>query len=309
MKALADLRLFVRTARAASLSEAARALDMSPAAASAAIKRLEAELGVALFLRSTRSLSLTREGQAFLAECEQALNQLTRAAERLRGDHDRLGGAVRLSVPSEFDRHRVLGWLNAFQAPHPAVQIRLLLSDPAAGPRQAPPDIALRYGDLPDVGLMALTLAPENRRVLCASPAYLARHGTPVDPRELAQHNCLCVLRGERVHSLWTFEHGGSALRVEVAGRFQADDGDAVRRMALAGQGVAYPSLLDVAADLRSGALVALCSDWQGEPAPLKLVCADRRPLRPVVQRLRDFLVECCTRWIDETRVPQALRA
>jgi len=294
MKALQDLSLFVCTAEAGSLSAAARRLDLTPAAASAALKRLEAELQVPLFVRSTRSLRLTPEGERFLQHCQQALQLLNDGREAIATGRDVVGGLLQISAPSDLGRQHLLGWLDAFQALHPQLRLRLQLSDRLAGLHREPVDIALRYGTPPDSSLVALPLAAHNRRVLCAAPAYLARAGAPYAPADLAQHNCLCFVLGDELHDRWRFWREGHELSVAVQGDRVSDDGDAVRRWALAGHGIAYKSALDVAEDLRAGRLVALCSEWQTEPAPLVMLCADRRQLNPAVKRLREFLQQRC---------------
>jgi DNA-binding transcriptional LysR family regulator len=188
----------------------------------------------------------------------------------------------------------VLDWLLAFRQRHPGAVLKLQISDRLAGLYKEQVDLALRYGEATDSGMVSLPIAPHNRRVLCAAPAYLLRHGAPAHPGELARHACLCFMLSERTHKRWTFRRGAEQLSVEVKGPLQSDDGDAVRRMALAGEGIVYKSALDVGPDLLRGALVPLCSDWQGEAAPLHLLCPDRRLLRPLVRALRDFLVERC---------------
>lgn len=292
MTSLSDLEFFVRAGRAASLSEAARALGVTPAAASATVKRLEADLGVKLFVRSTRNLRLTGDGMEFLRQCEQGLEIIASARESLSAGRNVIRGRVQLSMPSDLGRNLVLGWLHEFRRGHPQVELRLQLSDRVAGIYREQVDVALRYGEPPDSSLVMLPVAPDNRRVLCAAPAYLAAHGTPASPRELKDHNCLSFMLSDRAHNRWRFSRGSETLTVEVNGNLQCDDGDAVRRLAVLGEGIAYKSRLDVAEDLRRGTLVALCERWRGEPAPLYLACADRSQLRPVVRLLREFLVE-----------------
>ncbi|HEX5393108.1 MAG TPA: LysR family transcriptional regulator [Rhodocyclaceae bacterium] len=294
MKALQDLQIFVHTADHGSLSAAARSLDISPAVASAAIKRLEAELGAALFVRSTRSLRLTQAGEGFLLRCRQALEALRQGQEEMAASDDVLRGDLLLSLPSDLGRNVMLPWLDDFLAQHPQVRLRLQLSDRLADVYREPVDVAVRYGRLPDSSLVALPLAPACRRVLCASPDYLARHGVPATPQALVSHDCLCFMLSDYVHDQWRFERDGEDLTVPVAPARVADDGDAVRRWAVAGQGIAFKSRLDIAADLKAGRLLALCPDWLGEPAPLYLICADRRQVSPVVQALRSFLAERC---------------
>lgn len=178
--------------------------------------------------------------------------------------------------------------------PNPALSLRLLLSDRPADIYRHPVDLALRYGSLPDSSLVALPVAADNRRILCASPAYIASHGQPATPHQLVDHNCLCFLLGDEVHDRWRFTRDGDQLSVQVRGNRIADDGDAARRWAIAGRGIAYKSALDVAGDLAAGRLRRLCPEFAGEAAPLNLLCADRRQISPLVQTLRQFLAERC---------------
>ncbi len=291
MKALQDLDIFVRTAELGSLSAAARRLDLTPAAASAALKRLEASLQAPLFVRSTRSQRLTAEGEVFLLHCQQALDLLASGREAVVSGRGVVRGVLQLSLPSDLGRNVLLPWLDEFQAVHPQLELRLQLSDRIADVYRQPVDLAIRYGSLPDSSLVALPLLPGNRRVLCASPGYLARAGTPQTPGELTEHNCLCFMLGEAVHDRWRFYRDGRETTLRVRGDRVSDDGEAVRRWALAGHGLAYKSHADVHADLCAGRLVAVCDDWQGEPSPLNLLCADRRQLSPAVQQLREFLM------------------
>ena len=190
----ARLDIFVRTVDSGSLSATARALDLTPAAASAALKRLEAELGVALFVRSTRSLRLTQEGALFLEHCRPALAALQQVQGQLAsGRAGELRGLLQLAAPSDLGRNVLLPWLDAFQALHPGIDIRLQLSDRMANVYGEPVDAAFRYGKPQDSSLVALPLVAEHRRVLCAAPSYLAAHGTPDTPHALAAHDGLCL--------------------------------------------------------------------------------------------------------------------
>lgn len=297
MWSLRDIEIFVATAETGSLSAAARRLDLTPAAASAAVKRLERELHVALFVRSTRSLRLTQEGEIFLQHCRQGLQAFADGRNLLAGGDATVRGTMQISLPSDLGRNLILPWLDDFQARHPQLQMRVQLSDRIAGVYRQPIDIALRYGLPPDSSLVVLPVAPDNQRVLCASPAYLARAGTPKTPTALIGHNCLCYLLGDAIHDRWCFVRGGREESVRVRGDRVSDDGDAVRRWAVAGHGIAYKSALDVADDLHAGRLTALCQEWRGEAAPLNLVCADRRQINPAVRELREFLAARCAIW------------
>lgn len=293
MRGLQDLQILVRTAERGSVSAAARELGVSPAVASLAIKRLEDELGCVLCLRSTRSLRLTQHGERFVAHARQMLASYQQALAELHPQAAPLREVLHLSMPSDFGRNLALGWLDDFQRVHPHVQLRLSLSDRLADMYREPVDLAIRFGLPPDSNLVALPLA-ECRRVLCAAPSYLARHGAPGCPQALAEHNCLCFIVGERLHNRWRFWRDGGEWVQQVAGDRSADDADVVRRWAVAGHGLVYKSQLDLAPDLATGRLLRVCPEWQGEPAPLYLLCADRRQLSPTVRQLREFLRERC---------------
>lgn len=294
MKSLTDLRLFVRTSHAGSLSAAARQLDTTAAAASASLKRLERSLGAALFVRSTRSLRLTSEGETFLRHCEQALQVLDDGCEAIAGGRDTVRGTLLVTAPSDLGRNALRAWMDEFQSRHPGLRLRLRPTDRRSDLYREPVDVALRYGLPADSTLVALPLAPANRRVLCASPAWRARSGPLHHPRELADRNALCFVLGDEVHDQWRFTGPEGECIVDVRGDRVSDDGDVVRRWALDGHGVACKSALDIADDLLAGRLVALCPEWRAEPTPLHLVCADRRQLSPAIRELRVFLEAKC---------------
>ena len=186
MTHLRDLEVLVQAAERGSLSAAARRLEITPAAASMALRRLEDALGVPLFLRSTRSLRLTEAGQIYLEHCRQALQLLADGRDALLTGQAALRGTLHLSLPSDLGRNAVQAWLDDFLAAHPQLSLRLLLSDRLADIYRQPVDLALRYGTLPDSTLIALPVAPDNLRVPCAAPDWLARHGPPQHPQDLA---------------------------------------------------------------------------------------------------------------------------
>ena len=289
-----DLQLFVRAADLGSLSAAARVMDMSPAVASAALKRIETHLGARLLARSTRSLRLTAEGQGFLDYARKALSSLDEGRRLLARGQDQVSGVLQLSAPSDFGRNVLLAWLDEFQREHPKLTVRLLLGDRIVDLFRQPVDIVLRYGEPEDSSLVALPVAPDNRRVLCASPAYIARAGEPRQLEQLLQHNCLLYMLGTRVHDHWQFHDGKRELGLTVSGDRFSDDADVVRLWALAGAGIAYKSWLDVAADVRAGRLKVLMPELEGERAPLNMLCAHRAQLSKPVKLLRDMLSERC---------------
>ncbi|MFP6561975.1 LysR family transcriptional regulator [Paraburkholderia sp. B3] len=289
---LEDLVIFISAVDHGSLSAAARQLDLTPAVASAGLKRLEAELGTRLIARSTRSLRLTPDGEGYLRYARNVIEQVEAGQNAVAHGRKTIGGTVSLSVPSDLGRNVLAVWLDEFQSQHPAVSLQVHPGDSVTDMFRAPIALAIRYGVPEDSTLVALPLVPENRRVLCASPDYFARHGRPGSPAALAQHNCLCYALSDTLHDRWTFSRNGEATVVNVRGDRSSDDGELVRRWALAGRGVAYKSRLDVLADLKAGRLEATLTDFEGESAPLHLVCAHRTMLSPTVNALRDLLRE-----------------
>jgi DNA-binding transcriptional LysR family regulator len=292
MVRLEDLVVFVTAADHGSLSAAARQLDISPAVASMALKRLETEVGARLLARSTRSLRLSPDGERYLKFARTALTEIEAGRVAVAQGRQRVGGELTLSIPSDLGRHVLVDWLDEFQARYPDVHLQIRISDRVADIFKEPVDLAVRYGKPEDSTLIVLPLAQDNRRVLVAAPAYLARHGRPVHPEDLSQHNCLRFALSDTVHSRWTFHRGGESQVVSVKGDRVSDDGELVRRWAVKGQGIAYKSRIDVLEDLRAGRLEPVMPDYEAEAAPLNLVCAHRLMLSPTVNALRELLTE-----------------
>lgn len=305
MTRIADLELLVRTADLGGLTAAARALDWSPAAASAAVKRMEADWGVPVFVRSTRSLRLSPEGERLLPHVRAALQSMAAARTVAGSARAALSGELQLALPSDLGRHVVLPWLDAFQREHPALALRLHLSDRNSDLLRTPIDVAIRYGDPPSCTQVALPLVPGNRRVLVAAPDYLARHGAPATVAELARRETLRFMLSDRVPAAWKLQIGDQWLAVEVSGRRCANDGEVVKRWAIAGLGIAYKSWLDVAAEVASGRLVHLNPHWGGEAAPLNLVVTGRKQLNAAVRALHGHL----QREFSALPVPPAIAA
>nr|WP_269836045.1 substrate binding domain-containing protein [Pseudomonas corrugata] len=213
---------------------------------------------------------------------------------------DEICGTLRLSMPSDIGRNLLLPWLDEFQQLHPKVLLHLRVSDQVADLFTEHLDASIRYGQLADSSLVSLALAPSNRRTVCASPDYIARHGLPETPAELGRHNCLRYVMGEQTFERWSFQTPQGVETVQVLGNRTSDDADIVRRWAVSGLGVVYKSKLDVMDDIRSGRLVEIFPPDYGQPAPLQLVCAHRTSLTPAVQVLRAFLAARFERYVSE---------
>jgi len=291
---LDDVQIFVQTVEAESFSEAARQLNIAPGLASSAVQRLEKELGVRLFTRSTRSMQLSEDGERYLPHARAMLDAQHQGQQALAREGSALKGPLRLSVSSDLGRNLLLGWLDAFQHEHPGLSLHIRMSDRSVDLVRQPLDAAIRYGALADSSLVAMPLLEHNRRALCASPAYLAKHGKPSSVDDLRQHNCLRYVWSEQVHERWRFTLPGGDRTVSVTGNRVSDDADVVRRWAVAGEGIVYKSRLDVLEDIKAGRLVELFPHAHCEPSPLNLVCAHRSRLTPAMTRLKGFLRERC---------------
>jgi DNA-binding transcriptional LysR family regulator len=293
-----DLALFVRTAACGSFSKAAREADLLPGQVSAAIMRLERDLDLRLFARSTRSLRLTDEGERYLPYAREIIDLLHSGRDAMRRDDAELTGTLLLAAPSDFGRNILLPWLGDFRRRHPRLEMRLQLSDQVADVFRDPVDIAIRYGQHADASFIALPLVPDNRRVLVASPGYLEQCGEPQSLDDLQRHSCLLWQMHGRVYDKWVFPVGKSRRIVHVKGALASDDADVVRRWTLAGEGIAYRSWIDVVTDVRAGRLHRLLPGQPGEPAPLSMVCPHRRQFSPAVRQLHALLTERCAQLV-----------
>lgn len=300
---LDDLDAFVKAASQQSFSAVARKLDVQPAQISAAIKRLERELDIRLFARSTRSLRLTAEGEFFLPHAREALNALRAGQEGLHIDEDQMQGVLQIACPSDLGRNVLLPWLLDYRDHNPGINLRLSVSDKLADVYREPVDVAVRYGVLQDANYVCMPLVPDNRRVLVAAPEYIRRHGQPEQPSDLANHECLQYELNGKVYDRWKFPNGDGAITLEVKGPIVSDDADVIRRCAIAGQGIIYKSWLDVSADVKSGALVLLCQDHPGEAFPLNFICPHRKQFSPAIRQLyRQIRERCLALWFELPR-------
>jgi len=290
---LDELRVLIECEHGGSLTAAARVLGVTPAAASALLKRLEAKLGTRLVERSTRALRLTPPGEAYLGYAQRALELLDEGAAHIGDDAKRLRGTIRMSGPSDLTRNVLLPWLDEFLEAHPGVELQLGVSDSLQDVVRDQVDVAVRTGELADSRLVARRLAMSHR-IAVASPDYLARHGTPSDPSELANHECLSYRIRQRRETTWRFWRDdaldAAPLVVRLNGRRSVDDAEIAHRWALAGHGVLYKGELDVRANLARGALVRLFPGWVGDPLPLHAVMPSQRFLPQRVRALVDHL-------------------
>ncbi|MBE2261032.1 MAG: LysR family transcriptional regulator [Rhodobacteraceae bacterium] len=279
MDHLKQIRAFVNSATRGSLSAAAQVEAITPAVIGRRLDALEARLGVKLLLRTTRKLSLTFEGQAFLEDCQRILNELANAEAAVSLGGIRASGHLKVSAPAGFGRRHVAPQVAALMHANPDVSVRLDLTDRVVDLVNEGVDCAVRIGEMADSSLASSKLG-EMRRVVVASPDYLARHGVPLTPAELSDHNCLSLdqQRG------WTLRDtaAGEAVQRKVSGNFECNDGAVLHEWALAGKGLAWRSVWEVGDDLRRGRLRSLLDDYAAPPVGIYAVFPQRRhlPLR-----------------------------
>jgi DNA-binding transcriptional LysR family regulator len=291
MDRVGDIALFLRVLDLGSISAAARSLDVSVAVASQRLKRLERALGVRLLHRTTRQLHPTPEGLQLAEQGRALVEDLESLAEGLRRAGGGIAGTLKVTMSSTFGRLYLSPLLPEFLARHPGVRVSVDLSDVQVDLVSAGMDLAIRIGPLDDSSLVARKLA-NNRRVLCASPAYLKRHGTPRTPADLARHECLLLVGSQGRQDLWRLQDGGREVAVRVQGRIESNQGELLRDAAVAGLGIALHSTWHVNADLRAGRLRVVLPDHPLADSGIFAVMPQRRLVPPRVRAFVDFLAE-----------------
>lgn len=288
-----EMATFVRVVGAGSLSGAARDLGLSPAMVSRTLSGLEARLGVRLLHRTTRRMHLTDEGAAYHEACVRILSEVDEANASVAAGRGVPRGTLKVALPASFGHRHIAPLIPRFAERYPELRLALDLSDRAVNLVEEGYDLAVRIAELKDSSLAARKLAP-NRRVVCASPAYLARHGTPRRPEELARHNCL-VANWEHDFSmpLEYKDPDGNPGEVRISGRYACDNWEVLREWAVAGLGIALKSTWDVRDHLEDGSLVALCPGYTFDTdVAIYAVYPHRRYLAAKTRAFIDFLVE-----------------
>ena len=289
MLRLDDIALFVRTAELGSLSAAARELDCSPAVASAALKRLETQLALRLFERSTRAMRLTEAGQTLLAYAERALDLLNEGVAQADNARGGLTGVIRLAAPQGLAHSVLLPWLDDFLRAHSGVRLHLTVGDRLQDLLRDEIDLALRFGALPDSALVARPLCA-TARIVCAAPDYLARAGTPTHPDNLARHDCLTYTYSA-LGNQWQFEdNAGQMVNARIGGPINANNGMLLAEIAAAGGGIALAPCFILQPLIDAGRLQRVLPDWNTPRLPIHAVYPTRRHLSVKVQAMANFL-------------------
>ncbi|MEE1673669.1 LysR family transcriptional regulator [Agarivorans aestuarii] len=288
---LEDLQVILKVAECRSISAAAAKLDMRAATASAAVKRVEAHLGAEIFVRTTRHLRLSSAGERYIPQCEQALLMLEQAKQNMKHDLDVIDGELRIALSSDLGRNVISPWLDEFMASYPALSLRSSISDSNIDFYRDSVDMALRYGSPSDASVYGFKIC-KVPRLLCASPEYLLKHGSPQQPEDLREHNGLLYQLHDIVHDVWRFSHQQQEYKIKMPSNRAANDGDLVRRWCVDGHGLAVKSSLDMAADLLSGKLVSVMNSYQPTATELWLICPSRQSITSAMRLLRDNLRE-----------------
>jgi DNA-binding transcriptional LysR family regulator len=304
MESLAGMEVFARVVREGSFSAAARSLSQTPSAVSKQIGRLEDRLGARLFNRTTRRLSLTEVGAAFHERAERILTEIEEAEQAVSHLSMAPRGTLRLDVPTGFGRLYVAPLLRDYIDRNPEVRVDVTLNDRYVDITEESIDLVIRIGELSDSSLIARRLAA-NRRLVCAAPDYIARHGQPMRPANLAQHNCLVyTYRAQR--NDWPFlsqdQDPAKPQIVRVSGNLETNNAEALSAAALAGLGIALLPLWLIGPDLAAGRLIHVLPDYHGPDSAIYAVYPPGRHLSPKVRSFVDFLAEHAAReWTWKT--------
>ena len=289
MDKLKQMESFVAVAQRGSLTAAAQAEGVAPAVVSRRLDGLEARLGVKLLARTTRRVSLTHEGSAFLEDCQRLLHDFASAEASVSAGGVKASGHLRITAPAGFGRRHVAPLVPLFLAEHPDVSLSLNLSDRVVDIVNEGVDCAVRVGDLEDSSLVGVRLA-DNRRLCVASPAYLKRAGKPATPADLARHACLTLSSEASQPRGWAFTIAGEPTHVRLNGRLDCTDGQVLHDWCIAGLGIAWRSAWEVSADLASGRLVSVLDDFAAPANGIFAVFPHARHLALRVRLWIDFL-------------------
>ena len=290
MDRLTSLAAFVRTVELGSQAAAAAELGLSRTMLGRHLQSLEQRLGTRLINRTTRKQSLTEAGLAFFARCSTALHELEAAGRSVSALQAEPRGTLRLNAPMSFGACHIAAAIAAYTERHPQVRVEMVLNDRLVDLVEEGYDLAIRIGRLSDSSLIARRLAP-CRLMLCASPQYLARHGVPRRPADLAQHNCL-LYSYSADRNQWSFRAGTAEETVKISGNLIANNGDAVVTAALAGQGIVLQPTFIVGDALRAGALVRVLPSHEVPDLDIHAVYPHPRNLSPKVRSFVDLLIE-----------------
>lgn len=286
-----DVDVFIRVLALKNFSAVARLLNVSPATISKQINRLEQALGVTLFERNTRQLKVTDEGKKIAVYMKEALQLLENAADVAKKSSEELSGMIRITTPVSLGIHYVAETIAAFKKLHPAIGFELQTSDRIVDMYAENIDVAIRVGELSDSRLIARRIA-SNKKIIVASPDYLANHPAIMTPQDLKAHTCLIFSYPSVQHNEWCLYRDGQPDNVIISSHLFSDNGQVLRSWALAGLGVALRETWSVVDDIKQGKLVHILPEWEGSNRLIHIVRAKRDPVPKRIQAFMDFFIE-----------------
>ena len=287
-----DLVLFVRVAELRSLTAAGRDLRLTPAVVSARLIRLEKKLGMRLLNRTTRQVDLTPDGHSFLEHSLKILEAVDRAQSAIALNRDSPAGSLKVSAPVSFSRLHLAPAVARFTEAHPNLQLQLVASDRFDDFFHEQIDLLIRVAELKDSNMVARRIAT-SRRVLCASPDYLARVGEPKTPKELTEHNCLLLRFPGSQQWRWTLVYpNGRPETLSLSGTMDSDNSDILTSWCLAGHGIAMKDMFEVAPYLKDGRLVEIMREYPPVSYPIMALYPHSQYLPPRVRLFIDFLAQ-----------------
>ncbi|MNF36428.1 HTH-type transcriptional regulator DmlR [compost metagenome] len=292
MNQVSELAFFTQLIRLGSLAATARELNLTPPAVSKRLAQMEQRLGVRLLNRTTRSISLTAEGELYLINAQRILSEIEEMERQVASRRAEPKGLLRVNAPLGFGRTHICPAISSFVRRYPEVEVQLHLTDRPINLPDDAIDVAIRFGELPDSRLIARKIAA-NRRRLCASPSYLEAFGHPETPKDLMQHNCIVLRQNDAAFGIWRLSRGKQTESVKVRGSLSTNDGEVALNWALDGHGILMRAEWNLASHLSSGRLVEVLSDYETPPADIYAVYLERLNLSAKVsvfiKHLREF--------------------
>lgn len=292
MNHVSELAFFIQLNKLGSLAATARELNLTPPAISKRLARLEQRLGVRLLNRTTRSISLTAEGELYLTNAQRILGEIEEMERQVSSSRSEPKGLLRVNAPLGFGRTHISPAISSFVKRYPEVEVQLHLTDRPINLPDNAIDVAVRFGELPDSRLIARKIAV-NRRRLCAAPSYLEAFGHPDTPDDLSRHNCIVLRQNDSAFGIWRLNRGKQTESIKVHGSLSTNDGEVALNWALDGHGILMRAEWNVASYLRTGQLVEILEDYETPPADIYAVYLERLNLSAKVsffiQHLRDF--------------------
>ncbi|MFM2276034.1 MAG: hypothetical protein RL211_1906 [Pseudomonadota bacterium] len=286
-----EMLFFSTLVRYGSFSATARELDVTTPAISKRLSQMEARLGVQLLIRTTRRISLTPEGEIYLVQARRILADIDDMEQLVTRAVVAPKGLLRVNATLGFGRSNIAPLISQFAKRYPEVQIQLQLTVNPPPLNEDAFDVCIRFGEPPDARVIARRIA-SNRRLLCASPAYLAKHVAPQVPNDLTRHNCVGIRQGDEAYGIWHLTSAKRTETVKVRGSLSTNDGEIAVNWALAGHGILMRAEWDIAKYLKSGRLCQVLENWQTPPADIYAVYPQRHHTAARVRAFVDYVVE-----------------